>query len=351
MEGISQRSSTFVFELLDLNLDRIGTLDIALDKPPEIENNSNRSIKRTLSNVNMPRHQVRDVNMLSDRVRVSMILASGGQFPLGVFMFADASVQKSTGGDWVEATLADQGLMLDQGTAVCIMFPPGTLISQAIQERLNERLIHSVAIDQSSVTTKGDEWTVWPVGTSDLDILNDLCKMAGFYSIYFDNSGTAVARTIPDLAAVEPRFTYGPGTNVFNDTIVETTDLLSAPNRYIVVNNGMTETPISGMWDVPDSAPHSIKNRGMIVTKVIDSQAVSDTGQATAMARAIGQADTETYEFATFAAAINPLHDTFDVVLWNNKKYHEQSWSMMCLDGSDHKHELRRVYSEVTNLT
>jgi hypothetical protein len=82
----------------------------------------------------------------------------------------------------------------------------------------------------------------------------------------------------------------------------------------------------------------------MVVTKVIDSQGVQDEAQATAMAQSIGESDTCTYEHATFDTAINPVHDTFDIVAWDDKKYHEQNWSFTCFEGSDMRHDLRRCY-------
>jgi len=342
MKGTAQRSSTFLFEVMTMDLLPIGILDVNLDRPPVLNNNINRTIKRSISNLTFPMHQAVDVDMLMDHIRVSMI-HSDGVFPIGVFMFADPSVARSTGGDWVDATLVDQGLMLDQAIEVGFAMAPGSLITPAIEERLMSRMIHDFEVEASGRTT-GSDWISWPIGTTDLTIINDLCALLGFYSVYFDNAGKGIARSVPNLAVTDPDFIYGLGTSVITDSIIESNDLLSAPNRYIVVNNGMSDAPVSGFWDVPDSAPHSFANRGMHVARVIDSQSVSDNEQAAAMAQALGQSDTSTYEWASFNTAINPLHDTFNVVQWDGKKYHEQEWSFTLQDGADQRHGLRRVY-------
>lgn len=348
MQGWSQRSATFEFELLNQDLDLLGLMEINADAPPTIDNNSNRTVKRKLSGLNYHRNQAKEINMLSDRVKAWMVFSDGQRFPLGVFMFADPSTARMTGGDQVDVTLVDQGLMLDQATETTFSLAPGSKVIDALNERFNHRLIRNASIEASATRTKGDEWAVWPAGTSDMDIINDLCAMAGFYSAYFDNSGIPICRSVPNLENLEPLLSYETNTNVYADSIIETNDLLTAPNRYIVVNNGMTDMPVSGFWDIPDTAPHSIVNRRMVVTKVIDSQAVADDAEATNMARAAGLSDTDTYEKANFTAAINPRHDTFDIVGWDGKKYHEQSWSLTCRDGAGQRHELRRVYTEIT---
>lgn len=342
LRGIGTRRSTFKFILLDKDLNTLGELDVDQDSPPSIENNINRSVKRTVSGLVFPVDQAQDVNLLSDRLRIEMHLPDG-PYPLGVFMWADPSTRRSTAGNWIEASLVDQALVLDQPIGRPYALPPGSIIATAIKERIQQRGLSEFDVQHTGTYT-GSEWSVWPTGTTSLEIINDLAAQAGCYSIYFDNNGKAIVKSVPDMAASTPDITYDVGTSVFAETIVESNDLLTAPNRYIVINNGMTNTPIHGKWDIPDSAPHSIENRGFVVAKVYDDQTVADNASAKRMAQAIGESDTSTYEWATFETAINPRHDTFDIVEWENRKYHEQSWGFILHEGSPMRHELRRVF-------
>ena len=349
LDGWGQRVSTFRFELLDRQLESIGELEVDRSQPPTISNNVNNTIKRELSGL---RFNPSGVNLLRDRVRVWMqVLTADGlqEYPMGVFLFADVSEPITTGVDWIEGTLVDQGLILDQANSRSVGYRPGTLITDCIKERIGGRMIPLYNVASSGAKVRGKEWLTWPAGTTDMEVVNDLCQLAGFYSVYFDNFGVAQAQPIPDLEAVDPDFSYAKGENVFMDSLTRTHDLLTAPNRYIVINNSMTETSIAGRWDIPDSAPHSFQNRGIIVTKVIDSQAVESSAEARAMAKREGQADTSVYEWITLSAPINPLHDTFNVVAFEGVPFHEQGWDAVLQDGADHKHNLRRIYREITD--
>lgn len=186
---------------------------------------------------------------------------------------------------------------------------------------------------------------VWAPATDRSKILNELCSMAGFYSPYFDNRGTAIVRSVPTLESVEPDISYGPGDNVVAGSITESDDLLDAPNVYVVTNTGFTEAPVWGEWRVPASAPNSYENIGYWRVKSIDKQGISSNAQAAAAARAEGQSDFASYRWANFATAINPLHDTFQVIGWRDVKWREQQWTTTLMVNADHKHELRRIWA------
>ncbi len=68
-------------------------------------------------------------------------------------------------------------------------------------------------------------------------------------------------------------------------------------------------------------------------------------GAATEAARVIGLQDADTYQWASFAAAPDPRHDTFNVVRWQGALWREQAWSLPLVAGAEHRHELRRSYT------
>lgn len=355
LEGIGQRFNTFRFEVLDKQNSHLGgfTVDVDADSPPSISNSINRNPKRQLDGLHLPPSVTADINTLTMRLRPWMVFQDGTEYPLGVFLFADASrellfsggVALSSIGDafWTHGAMLDQLVTLNQGSRGINFYGPGKSIYDALVQQLEAGGVIDYRIEPTEAEIS--EWVVWKPNTNRLKVINDLCAMAGFYSLYFDNTGVAQVRKVPSMDAVDPLFIYGPGGNVINGTPVESDDLLKAPNSYVVVNSGFTEKPIWGEWRVPAEAPNSFENIGYWRVQEYEVQGITSNAQAVMAAKARGQADYSSYRWVDFAAAIDPRHDTFDVVEWKGDKYREQQWDFPLTPDGDHKHELRRVWS------
>jgi len=347
---------TFRFALLDISHNEIGQLSVFSSTIPSISNNINRTVKRQLSGLVLPAAETAAINTLTDRVRPWMVRPDGTQNSLGVFLFADATMARHTYGSVQHASVGSQlslsGSMLDQlctidqDTYRSTAYRPGTLIADALEEQMERTPALEWVIEPSSSRIRGAEWFVKPAGTSQLEIINDLAALGGYYSLFFDNDGVGQLLQVPDLESSDIDFAYAEGSTVYADSITESNDLLQAPNRYIVINNSLTDQAISGYWDIPSTSPNSIANRGFVIAKTIDMQGVESNSEATSAARAFGQADYSTYSWATFDTVINPDHDTFNIVGWRGTKYREQAWNMPLIHDGKQRHELRRIYAE-----
>lgn len=362
MQGIGQREVTFRYDLLDQSNSYIGTIDVDMDQTPLLSNSINRTVKRQLSGLRLPPSTTAQIDTLRHRVRPMMVFHDGSVFPLGVFLFADtsryehlySSVQFTNPNEvrqfYTTAMMLDQLMTLDQATNGVNFYPPGHSIYDALIQQLEAGGVDHYNVEPSSATIRGGSYVVWPVAENRLTVINDLLAMGGYYSLFFDNEGTAQCRLVPDLDSTVAEFQYGPRSeNVMRDPIpFESDDLLDAPNRYIVVNTSFTDSPIWGAWDVPSTAPHSYANRGFYAVKKIDMQGVETNAEARKAAKAHGQADYSTYRWVTFNAVFNPLHDTYNIVEWDQgDKYREQSWSAY-LDAQNQMmtHELRRIWAD-----
>lgn len=354
LTGFAQRQSSFRFDVLGPHLEFVGEIDI-IAEGATIENNINRNIKRQLNNLVIAPSEGNEINPLVNRLKVSMVMQDNVTYPLGVFIFQDLSrVPPVIGTDgFITATLLDQGVVLDQGVHRAYAFAPGTQISSAIQRLLDAAGISQYFIEHTPTQIRGAEWVAWPPGTSMLKIINDLCEMGSYYTLYFDNAGIAQVRPVPNLDTIVPILKYGQShgeQRIYDGTIVESDDTLQAPNRYIVVNNSMTDSPIVGFCDVPDESPNSIHNIGRVIAKVIDQQGLSSTADAMAAAFAFCHSDYSAFSWVTFDAAPDPRHDTFEVVSYNGVSYREQSWTLPLFEGSNHHHELRRIFNETPGM-
>jgi hypothetical protein len=351
-----QIASTYRFELLDISHNPIGKLSAFSSSSANISNSINRTVKRQLTGLVLPPVDTESINTLTDRVRPWHIDQQGNQNPLGIFLFADAtrdrrtysSVQYTSTGSRLSTTgsLLDQLCTIDQATEKSTSYPPGYSIATALQEQMERSSAIEWTIDPSTASIRGSEWFVKPGGTSLLEVINALADLGGYYSLFFDNLGIGRLIQVPDLASADVDFAYSENSTVFANSIVESDDILQAPNRYIVINNSMTDESVSGRWDIPATSPNSIANRGFVVAKVVDAQGVESNSDATAMAKSLGQADYSTYAWATFDTVINPLHDTFNIVGWRGVKHREQAWAYDLSPEGKQRHELRRIFTE-----
>jgi hypothetical protein len=70
---------------------------------------------------------------------------------------------------------------------------------------------------------------------------------------------------------------------------------------------------------------------------------VTNIAQAAVVARnlAIQQTIAET---VTLTTAVDPRHDSYDVIIWQNQKWLEIGWSMQLVAGGTMSHTLKRYY-------
>lgn len=343
LDGVSRRSSTIRYDLLDATLTKIGEIDAPdREQPPAVTNNVNRTIKRTMDNLVLPPSVEADVDTIADRIR-PMWLVGGEEFECGVFLWADASRRRRSYGLHLDGALIDQTLILDQPLHYGVSYPEGISITAAIDELTTD--IPNRSISPSSYQIGNP--VAWPVGTSRFQILAELCAMIGYFSPYFDNGGTMVVRPATDLASVAAEHTYEAGGRIVDGTIVESDDLLDAPNLYVVIGSGANDAEVYGTFEVPDEAPYSLLNRGFYVTDVWESQGITDSAQAAATAAARYASDSSTYRWVEFESTPDPRHDTFGVVQFLGALYREQEWVLTLREGVAMRHSLRRIYGSI----
>jgi hypothetical protein len=345
LDGVAARTSTFRLDVVDASLTLIGTLGAGADQPASVENNINRTVKRTMSGVRIPPSELAAVRPYSDRVRPVMVLENGVELPVGVFLFGDLSRTIDTAGTEAEASLVDQTVILDTGIAEPYSVPAGKSLTVAMGEILAASPVAAYDVAQTGQVAGSP--LAWPAGASRLRVLSDLAATAGFYSPYFDNAGTCRLVAVPDLSAASASIVYAQGGvdtgRVIRGSIVRSDDTLGAPNRYVAVDASGQGGGFVGAYDVPATAPHSAANRGFVISRTVEVQGLATQADATAAAKAAGLQDTS-YEHLQFASPPDPRHDTFDVVEFDGAVWREQSWTMTLREGEPMKHVLRRVY-------
>ena len=349
LNGVSSRAASWVFELYEAG-NSLGTLQL-LDRqaPPALTVDVSRAIKRTLTGLSFLPDEVADINVIKASIKLSMQLSDGTMWPQGVFLFSDVSRNVVTNKNGItfsigEASLVDQLLIVDQELDRSVSYSPGTVITDAIGSLLAELPI-TYEIQPSSAQVNTAEAISWTIGTRRLRIINELAMMIGYHDLYFDNNGMGRLGPVldPDTVPDDQILMYRIGQRTFLGSVTRSTNILDLPNRFVVVNNGPTDVPVVGTYDIPPGAPHSFENRGFFVTRVELSQGIASDADADYAALQLSKQWRFPFETIEFSGPPDPRHDHYQIVDFEGQRLLELNWNMTLVDGSDMTHTLRRI--------
>jgi len=337
--SIGVRTATFKFNLIDGSSgENLGEVTPYVEGAT-LSHNSASTLKRRLT-LQLGVDDTADINPLTDRIEPFMLIG-GVSYPLGRFMFTDNLQQVSTGGNQANVSLVDEMFMIDQALDRSFSTKARETAESAVI-----RLLQDVAFPIFSSIAPSDFTCTEAaaVGTRRGGILEDIARQGDYQSPWMDNSGKfRMIRTV-DASVATPRFDYDTRHAIYQESVTRTTDILNAPNRFIVISTGSAaaDNPVVGVYDTPASAPHSIQSRGFVIPLVSNVQ-VSSSTQAAATARAIGITATIT-EQATFSTPPDPRHDSYDVCIFEGERWMEISWTMSLVEGGAMNHVLARRY-------
>lgn len=348
------RSETCVWRVHDRDLNLLGDLMVSEKQLPSIVNDTTRSIRRNVPNItiaprpladpNVNHYYAEDIDPLTMRARPYWRFGDGVEYPLGVFVWGDDSQVQWSSGMPRTGMLTDLCTILDQPVDNSIGWGTGYSVRTAILEVLAALGIDSSGVDASAVTLGVAVGFVAGRDTY-LTVLDGLCKVAGFLPPYYDNNGALICRTAPNVASSDPDFTYGFGDGgVIPGSAVFSNDLLTAPNRYVIIG-GNPNAELVGIFDVPDAAPNSYANTGRRIRKTDTVQGIADQASADQAAAAAYASDISTYTWLAFSARVDPRHDTWAIVAYDDVNYREVGWSIECKPGGHMSHSLRGTYS------
>lgn len=368
------RAATFTFTLIDATTSMIIKQITPLrNTTPTLAHDVTRSIKRTLT-LALDVADTAIFDEIAHRVEVRMLLEDDRSYPLGTYIAVNVSRMKTTAGDLCSVALTDEMFVLSQpiseSFAVAInTFVSNSLVSviggttfDAINDFLNRFPLFTFGIpspntrESRRILERSVEFSnlaitsSWQTGTNGTSILADIATIGDYFTPWMDHNNVfRMIRTF-DPADVVPSFDFDAQLNVFRNTITRTNDLLNAPNRVVVVSNAGSgdnrDRPIVGTYDVPSSAPHSIDNRGFVISQVLNVQ-VNTQFQAFTIARntARNQRVAERVELST---PPDPRHDSYDVVRWDGQLWLETAWSMALVEGGEMSHTMQRIYRDDT---
>jgi hypothetical protein len=334
---VGQRQATYRFDLTNrLTGQNLGTLTPL--RSASLTHDTSRLIKRQLS-IDLGVADTAAVNAVTDLISVFMVFPTGAEYPLGRYMFTDASNLVTTAGRLGNLVLNDEMFLVDQELEEPIASEGSS--AEALIEQVLAGLPIQYSLESSTFTVSGS----WGTGTNRGQILEALSVQGDYFSPWFDNNGVLRFIRTFDPANEIPDLDWDQGNKVIRTNIVETSDILTAPNRFIVISND-SEDPndeVTASADVPATAPHSIVNRGFVIAHVEDLQ-LADTTQATAVVNGLVNRMT-VFERVGINTVPDPRHDSYNVIRWDGANWLELGWTMSMGEGRTMSHLLRKAYS------
>jgi hypothetical protein len=371
--GVPRRFDDFRFDVVDRLNRTIGQVQPDLEKVPTVTWDTRRAVHRSLDNFYLPTDQQNDINPLTDRIRPYMILQNGAEFSLGVFLWTDAQRPHRPWGLEREGTLLDRTFVLDQPGPWPQSIPQDRTVLQWLVGYLEwfpefrgifdippgygdnweaAWILHHIVLLGEEVVSRIINAPVnWAANTSTLKMFNDIMALVNYLPVHCNRDGMLTFRPAAPLDSIQPAVFYSTlNGRMIEDTIVESNDLLTVPNRVFVYETTANSQVIWGEWLAPATAPYSEANRGFQVTKVIAQTGLHTNDIATMVARRASEWLIKAGFWIEWKGPADPRHDAYTVLTAEGDKVLEVYWRLPCVSGQPMDHKGLKVYAhqEVT---
>jgi len=190
----------------------------------------------------------------------------------------------------------------------------------------------------------------WDVGTSKLQIINDLIAAINYEALFFDEEGTAIVRPYKSPTEKPSTYTYATDeVSVITPGASQTLDLYSVANKWVLVVSDPERMLSSSYTNSNPSSPTSTVSRGRTIVDFRTEQDAADQDSLDAKVLRLAFEASQVYEAIDFSTAIMPIHghsDVYDVVhddLALSAKYNERKWSLPLKEGATMTHTARRM--------
>lgn len=341
---VGQRQATFQFSIFDVRTGYRRTINPLTTSVPTLTHDTSRTISRQIMGLFLGVQDTMFFNSVSSRLEVSMLLA-GVSYPLGRYIPNGQILFKSTGGDQSSVTFYDEGFIVDQEFSDGF----GSLISGEPLQTTLTRCLSDLPIEFTIEPSPFGGTVSWNAGTRRGYAVNQMAIDGDWLNPWFDHNSIMRFIRSFDPATAIPTFDLDSGNKVFRDRVINSNDLITAPNQFVVISNGASAMginggPVYGVYNVPDSAPHSALNRGFVIPKTEDRQ-LDFSAQAQAVATSLGQQQI-IFESVELYTAPDPRHDSYDVLRWQGENWLETAWSLPLIEGAQMQHTARKAYRD-----
>lgn len=334
-----QRVDHFTFEWLNgITNQTLGWVKPARDsQPPQITHDTSQSTKRQLT-IALDVRDTANIDPVTDRIQPWVTIGNDAPWPLGRYMFTDETDALSSGGDRGVFSLFDEGFAIDQQLSET--FSSTASVDAAVIDLVRQVSFIKFTLEPTPFQATG----AFPLGQTRGQALDAYTTQGDYFPYWMGNDSFFHMIRTMDPAMEIPDFDYDENPRVTRDSGTKTSDLLRAPNRFVVVGNSSSaaSAPIVGTYDVPPTAPYSIANRGFVIPDTRNTQLTS-TAQAIAMARNLGIRQT-IFERLSFTTPFDPRHDSYNIIRFRGDNWLELRWTATLVPGAQMQHTVRKSY-------
>lgn len=230
---------------------------------------------------------IREVSLTSARLRPVLVIDGLPEIPLGVYLFSAAPEDWTATGRTVKGELLDRATVLDQDAVdESYTVDASTPILSAVAAVIASAG-ESIDVD-ATVTTTPASPMVWPVGTTKLQIVNDLLAALNYNSLWVDGVGRfqATPYVVPARRSMTyellnlPRELEDGEQSIYEAEWSRDLDMFAVPNKVIAVQSGTGEgdsPALVGEYTNTDpDSPFSYPSRGRWITSVLTDVEVPD---------------------------------------------------------------------------
>lgn len=294
------------------------------------------------------------VNWLTDSIRPEIII-DGIPHSLGLFLPATVRFEHTDTQELVAVEAYDRcWQVMDNYTDSLLYFTAGTNYLEPVKLLLAAAGIAIVAETPTAATLATDRQD-WPVGTSYIDIINQLLTEINYHELWFNADGAAVLEpvTTPTAQNIDHTFDTNNVKCLILPNRSRQTDIYTAPNVFIVIcSNADNDAPmVARSENTNPQSPLSIARRGRPIATVIQVDNIADQAELQAYADTLRNNSMFSGETIAMKTGLLPGFGVYDVVgLINDDVMDvciETAWQMKLEVGGEMSHTLERV---VVNL-
>lgn len=340
------RTIDFRFVIVHQGADR-GQLRALADSPAQLRMDDTAEIKTSLSGSFAPSS---DIDWLQDEIRPELIL-DGTPYPLGVFAPATVSESRSETSVSLQVEAYDRCWRVrDTYTEGILSLAEGTNYITAVKQLLTAAGIAAV-IETPTSAALSEIREDWDVGTSYLEIINELLSEINYKPLYFNAQGAAVLEPffVPTAENIQHVLDSNEIRTLMLPANERSTDIYSAPNVFLCICSNPDKDGVLTATAVNDNpqSPLSVQRRGRRIMRVENVNNIASQSELDAYAARLRNESLFTGEVITVSTALFPgfgVDDVTALVLPDLTAIcKERRWEMDLRVGGDMKHTLERV--------
>lgn len=347
---MNSRSIKFRYDLLSKYEMKIGEISSVKGS---VSLNSLAEIKRT-GRFTISEIDAKDIDFLNDRLR-PVVIIDDKEYRLGTFLLPSPTrkTQKGIITRDIEAYDVLQILKEDRITNR-LFYKKGSKYEDIIRQMVNSAGIKNVLLEKTDSVLKRDR--EFEIGTSKLDVCNQLLQETNYTSLFTDENGIVKAKKyiLPNARKIEIPYLANEFNITVRDSTVDEYDLFNIPNVWvIIVSNGETE-PMKAIYRNDNPADRtSTVARGR---NIVDFREVSDIADQTTLnnyVKRVAYDSSNIFRKIQFETLINPVHGYGNCIYIEDKKlgirekYIETMWEIPLEVGGRMKHAGRRIVLNV----